>query len=155
MCNDTSNQIQIYPRNMLWDEHGIVFPVELVCNSELFRSLKTQWGYCKDSNKGNWHSDPRDYPKLTQKMMLNPNKKYFTQQLTSAPLKWCCFLLMLSGPANAIVLIQRLPKNSQMIHASIFHAKRLRASLSKNQQYSANHNNTPSTFASIQIWNCC
>lgn len=45
--------------------------------------------------------------KLTQNMMLNPNKKYLTQQLTSAPLKWCCFLLILSRAANAVVLIQR------------------------------------------------
>lgn len=27
--------------------------------------------------------------------MLNPNKKYLTQQLTSAPFKWRCFLLIL------------------------------------------------------------
>lgn len=43
-----------------------------------------------------WHITlGRNTCQLTQNKMLNPNRKYFTQQLTSAPLKWWCFLLIL------------------------------------------------------------
>lgn len=40
------------------------------------------------------------FPQLTQKMMLKPNRTYFTQQLTSGPLK--CLPDMVSGKAAAV-----------------------------------------------------
>lgn len=92
--------------------------------------------------------------KLTQNMMLNPNKKYLTQQLTSAPLKWCCFLLILSRAANAVVLIQRsanvnvkYKRNGKKFDSCIYISAE-----AANQRYIANHNTAPSKDAFPQSW---
>lgn len=45
---------------------------------------------------------------LTQNIMLNPNKMYFTQQLTSVPLKWRRFLLILPGMVVAVCEARQL-----------------------------------------------